>query len=172
MNLPAASPAARLFAGVTDPRVERTRRHWLCDLLPVALCATLAGAEGFADVEDWARMKEGWLRTFLDLPGGIPGHDTFERVFRRLNPKELHACFLRWLEGTANATGKGRHIAIPIEIIRHSSYFFLTAERILESMPPILRTARSRRIEENPQDRKNGLRQGIAKQRHRKPPGV
>ena len=120
MDLPAASPAARLFAGVTDPRVERTRRHLLCDLLLVALCATLAGAEGFADVEDWARMKEGWLRTFLDLPGGIPSHDTCERVFRRLNPKELHACFLRWLEGTANAAGKGRHIAIDGKSLRRS----------------------------------------------------
>ena len=103
MDLPAPSPAARLFAGVTDPRVERTRRHLLCDILLLALCATLAGAESFADMDEWARTKEGWLRTFLELPGGIPSHDTFERVFRRLNPKELHACFLRWLESTANA---------------------------------------------------------------------
>ena len=120
MDLPAASPAARLFAGVTDPRVERTRRHLLGDILLLALCATLAGAESFADMEDWARMKEGWLRTFLELPGGIPSHDTFERVFRRLNPKELHACFLRWLESTANAAGGGRHIAIDGKSLRRS----------------------------------------------------
>ena len=113
MDLPAASPAARLFAGVTDPRVERTRRHLLGDILLLALCATLAGAESFADMEDWARMKEGWLRTFLALPAGIPSHDTFERVFRRLNPKELHACFLRWLESTANAAGARRHVGLP-----------------------------------------------------------
>ncbi len=89
MDLPARPPGARLFAGVTDPRVARTRRHLLCDILLLALCATLAGAESFADLEEWAEMKVGWLRTFLELPGGIPSHDTFERVFRRLDPEEL-----------------------------------------------------------------------------------
>ena len=120
MDLLAPSPATWLFAGVTDPRVERTRRHLLGDLLLLALCATLAGAESFADMEDWARTKEGWLRTFLELPGGIPSHDTFERVFRRFNPKELHVCFLRWLESTANLVGEGRHIAIDGKSLRGS----------------------------------------------------
>ena len=95
MDLPALSPVAQLFAGVTDPRLERTRLHLLCDILLLALCATLAGAESFPDMEEWAKTKEGWLRTFLELPHGIPSHDTFERVFHRLDPKELHACFLR-----------------------------------------------------------------------------
>lgn len=120
MNLPASSPAARLFAGVTDPRVERTRRHLLCDILLLALCAALAGAESCTDMEDWARMKAGWLGTFLELPGAIPSHDTFERVFRRLDPKELHACFLRWLESAANAASTGRHIAIDGKSLRRS----------------------------------------------------
>ena len=119
MDLPGPSPAARLFAGVTDPRVERTRRHLLCDILLLALCATLAGAESFTDMEDWARMKEGWLRTFLELPGGIPSHDTFARVFARLDPKELHACFLRWLESTAHVPA-GAHIAIDGKSLRRS----------------------------------------------------
>ena len=81
MDLPAVSPATRLFAGVTDPRVERTRRHRFCDLLLVALCATLAGAESFADMEDWARMKEGWLRTFLDLPAAFPATTRLSACF-------------------------------------------------------------------------------------------
>ena len=119
MELPGPSPAARLFAGVTDPRVERTRRHLLCDILLLALCAILAGAESFADMEDWARMKEGWLRTFLELPGGIPSHDTFARVFARLDPKELHACFLRWLESAAHAVA-GPHVAIDGKTLRRS----------------------------------------------------
>ena len=118
MDLPAPSPAARLFAGVTDPRVERTRRHLLCDILLIALCATLAGAEGFCDVAAWAQTKEGWLRTFLDLPGGIPSHDTFERVFRRLDPKELHACFLRWIKSPL--TRQAQHLAIDGKTLRHS----------------------------------------------------
>ena len=117
MDLPAPSSAARLFAGVTDPRVERTRRHLLCDILLIALCATLAGAEGFCDMAEWAQTKEGWLRTFLDLPGGIPSHDTFERVFRRLDPKELHACFLRWIDSLV--TG-GKHLAIDGKTLRRS----------------------------------------------------
>lgn len=117
MDLPAPSAAVRLFAGVTDPRVERTRRHLLCDILLIALCATLAGAEGFCDIAEWAETKEGWLRTFLDLPGGIPSHDTFERVFRRLNPKELHVCFLRWIESLA---GGGSHVAIDGKTLRRS----------------------------------------------------
>ena len=120
MDLPAPSPAARLFAGVTDPRVERTRRHLLCDLLLIALCATLAGAEGFCDMAEWARTKEGWLRTFLNLPGGIPSHDTFERVFRRLDPRELHACFLRWMESAARNVSGGQHVAIDGKTLRRS----------------------------------------------------
>ena len=118
MDLPAPSAAARLFAGVTDPRVERTRRHLLCDILLIVLCATLAGAEGFCDIAEWAQTKEGWLRTFLDLPGGIPSHDTFARVFRRLDPKELHACFLRWLESLV--TREDQPIAIDGKTLRRS----------------------------------------------------
>ena len=120
MDLPASSPAARLFAGVTDPRVERTRRHLLCDILLIALCATLAGAEGFCDMAEWAETKEGWLRTFLELPGGIPSHDTFERVFRRLDPRGLHTCFLRWIESTASAVRSGPHVAIDGKTLRRS----------------------------------------------------
>ena len=117
MDLSAPSPATRLFAGVTDPRVERTRRHLLCDMLLIALCATLAGAEGFCDMAQWAQTKEGWLRTFLDLPGGIPSHDTFARVFRRLDPQELHACFLRWIKSLASG---GSHLAIDGKTLRRS----------------------------------------------------
>ena len=119
MDLPAPCAAARLFAGVTDPRVERTRRHLLCDILLIALCATLAGAEGFCDMAEWGEMKVGWLRTFLALPGGIPSHDTFERVFRRLDPKELHTCFLRWLESAAKTPGS-QHVAIDGKSLRRS----------------------------------------------------
>ena len=76
------------------------------------------GAEGFCDRAEWAETKEGWLRTFLDLPGGIPSHDTFERVFRRLNPKELPACFLRWIESLVGSGGQ--HVAIDGKTLRRS----------------------------------------------------
>ena len=74
--------------------------------------------EGFCDIAEWAQTKEGWLRTFLDLPGGIPSHDTFARVFRRLDPKELHACFLRWLESLV--TREDQPIAIDGKTLRRS----------------------------------------------------
>lgn len=112
-------PAGSLFTGVTDPRVARTRRHLLCDLLLIALSATLAGAEGFTDMAEWAKTKEGWLRTFLELPGGIPSHDTFERVFRRLDPEELHACFLRWIDSRVEPAAP-RQIAIDGKTLRRS----------------------------------------------------
>lgn len=67
---------------------------------------------------EWAQTKEDWLRTFLDLPGGIPSHDTFARVFRRLEPKELHACFLHWIESLVG--GGGPHVAIDGKTLRRS----------------------------------------------------
>lgn len=120
--MPSLWPAGRLFAGVNDPRVERTRRHLLCDILLIALCATLAGAEGFCDMAAWAQTKEGWLRTFLELPGGVPSHDTFARVFARLDPAQLHAAFLRWLDSArAGApTSPGTQIAIDGKSLRRS----------------------------------------------------
>jgi hypothetical protein len=77
------------FARLTDPRVERTRVHRLGDLVTIALCAILCGADDWVAVETFGRSKEAWLRTFLALPGGIPSHDTFGRVFARLNPTEF-----------------------------------------------------------------------------------
>ena len=117
--MPLLWPAGRLFAGVTDPRVARTRRHLLCDILLRALCAILAGAEGFCDMAAWAQTKEGWRRTFLELPGGVPSHDPMARVFARLDPKQLHAAFLRWLD-SASERGVPGQIAVDGKTLRRS----------------------------------------------------
>ncbi len=93
MDLPTLSPAARLFAGVTDLRVERTRRHLLRDRLLLALCATLAGAESFADLEEWAEMKEGWLRTFLELLGASPAMTPLSACSAGLIPSNFMPAF-------------------------------------------------------------------------------
>jgi predicted transposase YbfD/YdcC len=99
-----------IFETLTDPRMERTRRHELFDLVVVALCATIAGADGWADIERFGIRRLAWLQTFLRLKNGIPSHDTFGRVFSRLDPAGLVACIKQWLDDVGQEIGK--HIAI------------------------------------------------------------
>ena len=86
------------FAHLPDPRVARTRRHDLLDLLTIALCAILCGADSWVEVERFGHAKEGWLRRWLPLPGGIPSHDTFGRVFAALDPVAFEAAFGGWVQ--------------------------------------------------------------------------
>jgi len=106
------------FEDLTDPRVKRTRRHELFDLVVVALCATLAGSDSWADVERFGVERIDWLRTFLRLKNGIPAHDTFGRVFSRLDPAQLLACIQQWLDDMGREIGK--HIAIDGKTLRGS----------------------------------------------------
>lgn len=108
---------SRYFADLPDPRVDRTKKHSLGDILVIALCATLAGADSWEEVERFGRAKHDWLRTFLTLPNGIPSHDTFYRVFARLDPKRFAGCVARWMEAVCEATGL-RHIAIDGKAVR------------------------------------------------------
>ena len=86
------------FARLEDPRVERTKRHQLLAIITIALCAVICGADTWVDVEEFGKAKRGWLETFLDRPNGIPSHDTFGRVFARLDPEQFQACFLSWVQ--------------------------------------------------------------------------
>src|SRR2546429_8935560 len=81
------------FATLEDPRVERTKRHQLLAIITIALCAVICGADTWVDVEEFGHAKRAWLETFLDLPNGIPSHDTFGRVFARLDPEQGHRVF-------------------------------------------------------------------------------
>src|SRR3712207_9162400 len=77
------------FATLPDPRDGKKTEHRLVDILTITLCAVICGADDWVAVATFGETKEAWLRTFLALPGGIPSHDTFGRVFRLLDPDEL-----------------------------------------------------------------------------------
>jgi hypothetical protein len=95
-----------VFAEVEDPCIERTKRHQLRDILIIAVCATICGADGWVEIEEWGLAKEAWLTRLLDLPNGIPSHDTFGRVFALLDPVQVEAYFLHWVQGLCQ---KGFH---------------------------------------------------------------
>jgi predicted transposase YbfD/YdcC len=93
------------FAGLDDPRVERTKKHSLEAILVIALCAVICGADSWVEVEQFGRAKQEWLATLVALPHGIPSHDTFGRVFAALNPTQFAAGFRSWVQGVHQATG-------------------------------------------------------------------
>ena len=92
------------FQTLEDPRIERTKKHLLLDILVIAVCTLLTGGEGFQDMELFGKSKRVWLQTFLALPHGIPSHDTFGRVFARLNPQRFQECFVSWTQAVAQLT--------------------------------------------------------------------
>ena len=94
-------PATRLmeqFAKLEDPRIDRTKRHKLIDIVTIAICAVICGADTWVDVALFGRSKREWLEQFLELPGGVPSHDTFGRVFARLDAQQFEACFMDWVQ--------------------------------------------------------------------------
>ena len=92
------------FAELADPRQQDRCDHKLIDILFIAICAVICGADGFTDMEEFGIAKETWLRQFLELPNGIPSHDTFGRVLARLNPRAFQQCFLAWVRAVAVLT--------------------------------------------------------------------
>ena len=77
------------FSALSDPRILRKTRHKLVDVIVIALCAVIAGADDWVEIAAFGKEKEQWFKTFLELPGGIPSHDTFGRVFSLINPEEI-----------------------------------------------------------------------------------
>ena len=119
MSVPTPGTLLEHFADLTDPRVERTKLHQLLDILVMAMCATICGAEGWEDFAEFGKAKREWFETFLELPNGIPSPDTFRRVLQRLDPKEFEACFLRWVQ-SVNKIASGQIVALDGKQLRGS----------------------------------------------------
>jgi predicted transposase YbfD/YdcC len=99
------------FSSITDPRIDRTKRHKLIDILVIAICATICGADGWEEFELFGQAKQQWFESFLELPHGIPSDDTFRRVFCRIAPSQFQQCFLAWVRSVSELT-EGQVIAI------------------------------------------------------------
>lgn len=118
------TPVASLhdhFASLTDPRIERTKRHHLLDILTIAICAVICGADSWVEIEEFGNAKLSWFRSFLDLPNGIPSHDTFGRVFATLDPEQFQRCFLSWVQA-AVAISDDQIVALDGKTLRRSHH--------------------------------------------------
>ena len=117
------------FSAVSDPRMDRTKDHLLIDIIFIAICAIISGAEGWVDMENYGKSKFDWLKTFLELPNGIPSHDTFGRVFSLLAPREFQEGFRNWIESIQELT-KGEIVAVDGKQLRGSHDDYLGKKAI------------------------------------------
>ncbi len=109
----------KCFSKIKDPRIDRTKRHKLIEILIIAILAVICGADSWVDVEMFGNSKKEWLKTFLELPNGIPSHDTFGRVFALINPVEFESGFMEWVKLIQELT-QGQVIAIDGKQMRGS----------------------------------------------------
>lgn len=107
------------LADIKDPRIERHKRHSLIDILVIALCASICGAEGWEDIEEFGKSKREWFAGFLELANGIPSHDTFRRVFLLLDAEALKGSYLEWIR-SAVSLSKGQLVNIDGKKLRGS----------------------------------------------------
>jgi DDE_Tnp_1-associated len=121
MGMRVSSSLQEHFATLTDPRCPSAphSRHLLMDILIMAVWAVISGAEGWEDMEEYGKAPEAWFAESLDLPHGMPGHETFRRVFARLAPEELPQGFLAWTQALSEASG-GAIVSSDGNTLRHA----------------------------------------------------
>jgi len=110
---------AGAFISIHDPRIDRAKKHNLVDIIMITLCGILCGMKGWEEIEIFAEKREEWFKGFLELPNGIPSHDTMYRVFSRINPKELNKILIQWTSGLQQNI-EGKIVAIDGKTLRHS----------------------------------------------------
>jgi predicted transposase YbfD/YdcC len=117
-----ANPSTNItehFADLDDPRIDRTKKHPLDNVLVIALCAAICGADTWVDIELFGESKREWFAQFLDLTNGIPSHDTFGRVFARLDAEQFQSCFINWVQAVCEVL-KGQVVAFDGKTVRGS----------------------------------------------------
>jgi predicted transposase YbfD/YdcC len=99
------------FGNIPDPRIERKKLHKLQDIIFITIAATICDIDTWEDIEEWAEIREDWLKTILELPNGIPSHDTINRVFSLIDPHAFQECFVEWVKSVSRIT-EGQVISI------------------------------------------------------------
>jgi predicted transposase YbfD/YdcC len=107
------------FSGISDPRSGNAKQHLFLEMLIIAICAVICGADGWSDIELFGNNKKEWLKTFLELPKGIPSHDTFGRIFAQIKPEEFQKHFIEWVQAVEKLTS-GQVIGIDGKQLRRS----------------------------------------------------
>lgn len=119
MKLQPSTTISEYFGELEDPRIERSKLHKLIDIITITICAVISGADSWVDIELYGKTKYEWLKKFLELTNGIPAHDTFARVFARLDTQQLQQCFLGWVKSISQQFPR-EIVAIDGKTLRHS----------------------------------------------------
>ena len=119
MEKQAVASVVKHFEGLPDPRSGNAKVHIFVEILIIAICAVICGADGWSDIELFGKNKKEWLKTFLKLPKGIPSHDTFGCVFAKIKPEEFQKRFIAWVQAIEQLTA-GQGIAVDSKKLRRS----------------------------------------------------
>jgi len=118
VSQPSTATIIEHFSALEDPR-RYNKRHLLIDIVVIAICAVICGADDWVGVEEFGQAKQDWLKEFLELPHGIPSHDTFRRVFAVLDAEQFRNCFISWISAVYEVT-EGQVVPIDGKQLRRS----------------------------------------------------